>query len=353
MVISAKIGKILCKFVYSFAQITKMQNNLAIVIPAYKSAFFRQTLTSLAEQSDLGFNVYIGDDCSPDDLGSIAEDFRSRLNLHYVRFDENLGGKDLVAHWQRCMELVGTEDFVCLFSDDDIMEKDCVLDFHQCLKRNPSHDVYHFNINIMDVDGNIKTVARPFPEVLPAGEFFKRLYSGKLDARMPEFIFRLSSLKEKGFVRFDLAFRTDNATVMEIAGQKGICSVSGNSRVLWRDSGINISSSMDTSLVERMVHANFKFAEWTESFFSKAGMRYPLCYRRHLKLYLMELVKLYPVRTERELYGYLDNVHFISQSVMNRLSAGLYLKKMLRRKDRILKRKSEHWQEKTSGKNLF
>ena len=44
------------------------QVKLAIVIPAYKAAFFERTLESIALQTDQRFRVYIGDDASDDAL---------------------------------------------------------------------------------------------------------------------------------------------------------------------------------------------------------------------------------------------------------------------------------------------
>lgn len=38
---------------------------LAIIIPAYKPRFLRETLDSIAKQNNHDFTVYIGDDASP------------------------------------------------------------------------------------------------------------------------------------------------------------------------------------------------------------------------------------------------------------------------------------------------
>ena len=82
-----------------------MDCDLAIVIPAYKKTYLQKTLESIANQTDKRFHLYIGDDCSPYDLKSIVEEFSDRIPLTYHRFKENLGGKDLVAHWERCIAL--------------------------------------------------------------------------------------------------------------------------------------------------------------------------------------------------------------------------------------------------------
>ena len=101
-------------------------DNLAIIIPAYKAEYLEQTLKSIAGQSDKRFKVYIGDDCSPYRLKNIIEKFSASINLEYVRFDTNLGKDNLVEQWNRCLSLMHDEEFFCMFSDDDMMEPDCV-----------------------------------------------------------------------------------------------------------------------------------------------------------------------------------------------------------------------------------
>ena len=71
------------------------------------------------------FVLYIGDDASPERLDKIVESYQNKVNLVYHRFSENMGGKDLVAHWERCIQL-SAEPFIWLFSDDDLMPADGV-----------------------------------------------------------------------------------------------------------------------------------------------------------------------------------------------------------------------------------
>ena len=99
---------------------------MAIVIPAYKGRFLKETLDSIAVQAHKDeFVLYIGDDASPERLDKIVESYQNKVNLVYHRFSENMGGKDLVAHWERCIQL-SAEPFIWLFSDDDLMPADGV-----------------------------------------------------------------------------------------------------------------------------------------------------------------------------------------------------------------------------------
>lgn len=67
---------------------------LAIVIPAYKAAFLKETLDSIAVQAHKDeFVLYIGDDASPERLDKIVESYQNKVNLVYHRFSENMGAK--------------------------------------------------------------------------------------------------------------------------------------------------------------------------------------------------------------------------------------------------------------------
>lgn len=72
-----------------------MEEKIAIVIPAYKCRFLRQTLDSIVVQTCRSFTVYIGDDASPQNLKEIVSDYADKMNIVYRRFDTNLGGVDL------------------------------------------------------------------------------------------------------------------------------------------------------------------------------------------------------------------------------------------------------------------
>ena len=51
--------------------------------------------------------------------------------------------------------MIQNEEYFILFSDDDIMEANCVEMFYQALACNHIYDVYHYNIDIIDQHENI------------------------------------------------------------------------------------------------------------------------------------------------------------------------------------------------------
>ena len=67
-----------------------MTHRLAIIIPAYKATFLPAAFDSIAAQTCKDFTLYVGDDCSPEPIGRIVEQYRDKIEIVYQRFDTNL-----------------------------------------------------------------------------------------------------------------------------------------------------------------------------------------------------------------------------------------------------------------------
>src|SRR5271170_7833477 len=126
-----------------------MSSTLAIVIPAYKTKYLDAALASIASQTNKNFKVYVCDDGSKEDIKSITEKYAGQLNLQFHRFDENLGKTDLVGHWNRSVAMAD-EEWIWLFSDDDVMAPGCARAFFDALElTNSQHNLYRFNIEMI------------------------------------------------------------------------------------------------------------------------------------------------------------------------------------------------------------
>ena len=55
-------------------------------------------LNSINNQTNKQFSVYVGDDNSPEILYDIVRLFEDKIDISYIRFSNNLGGKSLVEH---------------------------------------------------------------------------------------------------------------------------------------------------------------------------------------------------------------------------------------------------------------
>jgi glycosyltransferase involved in cell wall biosynthesis len=244
-----------------------MSNSLAIVIPAFKPTFLEEGLTSIAQQRCKDFTLYIGDDSSPNDLYSIIEKYTHQIRIVYKRFDENIGKKNLVSQWERCIDMVQDEEWIWLFSDDDVMDNRCVELFYHALQETEA-DIYHFDVNIIDRFSQLKEVRAEYPPLMSAASYFRKTVRHTVWSFVSDSIFNKKHFFDNGrFQYFDMAWGSDHATWIKLGFEKGIVTVKG-AKVFWRYSGENISSlfeSSDTGI--RKMQASVAFFNWARDFF--------------------------------------------------------------------------------------
>lgn len=246
-----------------------MTRRLAIIIPAYKAKFLPAALESIAAQTCKDFTLYIGDDCSPGPIGDIVEQYRDKIELVYLCFDNNLGGKDLVAQWERCIAMSKDEPYIWLFSDDDVMEPDCVEKlFRQIENTKGGYDVYHFDVKEINEEGEVTKALPEYPQVLGAYDFYKGKNTGRCRSYVVENVFSRRIYEQSGgFKNFDLAWGSDVATWCIFCGKKGMFKISG-AHVLWRRSSQNITPDKSRQIAERKLMSECEFLNWSYTYFS-------------------------------------------------------------------------------------
>ena len=301
---------------------------IAIVIPAYKIAYLEETIESFAKQTCKDFVLYIFDDCSPYDIKSIADKYKESLNIHYYRFEENLGGKDLVAHWNRCIKRTMGEEWVWLFSDDDKVQPKCVEIFYEYYHKGiNAYSVLHFNIEIINEKSLLKFPCKPYPKVLMPNEFLYQLYRGKIAARLPEFIFKKAALDtNQGYEHYDLAWRADNATVMKLSYPLGIFTLDGdNCLVQWRNSNDNISACGDKDCILRKNEATILFFNWAYSFYKHKQLALIFSDIQLIATCVNQLLIVDNRRPISSLLIYIYRYVFIKEKISRRIIAFLYV----------------------------
>ena len=242
--------------------------SLAIVIPAYKKDYFEKALDSLAKQTCQDFKVYVGDDCSPYDLKKITDGFAGSLNIHYTRFENNIGSENLVEQWRRCMLLSEKEEWFWLFSDDDIAAPTCVQEFYKKLEADKGKlEIYRFNTRVIGGDGNLIATPPQGPEYESSEQMAYQLLLGQRGNSMPDHIFsRKVYERNGGFVHTAYAQGADWATSILFAKEKGIAIIPG-AELFWRSSGSNVSSKASDEK-QKMLIGYLQFIQWLADHFS-------------------------------------------------------------------------------------
>lgn len=237
-----------------------MLKQIAIVIPAFKAEFLRESLESIENQTDKRFQVYIGDDASPNDLWSITKPFSEKHGWVYHRFDENLGKSNLVAHWNRCIAL-SKEPWIWLFSDDDVMSKDCISTFYSNQSKFPQQQVFRFPFSIIDKNSKLKASHSDNWHVLSGFDFGRLRFERQILSSAVEFIFtRKAYTENNGFIEFPSAWCSDDASWIAFAGTGSILKFD-NGNVFWRLSGTNISSQAGP-YIKIKLNAALAFISW-------------------------------------------------------------------------------------------
>ncbi|NJX15034.1 glycosyltransferase [Tamlana crocina] len=218
---------------------------LAIVIPYYKSRFFKSTLDSLVNQTDKRFKVYIGNDASPEDPEQILKTFDGKLNFEYQKFRKNLGSISLTKQWKRCIGMVEDESWLMILGDDDYLADNVVSSFYKhfdCIKNKTQ--VVRFASRIDRYDMGIFSITYTHPKWEKASTGFYRKYKHETMSSLSEYVFSKSSYKRYGFCDFPLAWYADDMAWLEFTGEQPIYSIN-DAVVYFRYSNNNISGKTD------------------------------------------------------------------------------------------------------------
>jgi hypothetical protein len=238
-------------------------DTLAIVIPYYKIQYLKNLLDGLKNSTSRDFKLYIGDDCSPEPPLEILENFKSSLDITYVRFENRLGHVSLAAHWNRCVELVKNEEWVWVIPDDDLPGDTCVAEFRSALKSRTDEIVNVFSIpaEFIDEHGIVTRAATPFNEPHEALELYFKQLKGQLNPScLGDNIFRRAVLIEKGgFPEFPKGWCSDHAAILISCGKTRIHCLN-SARFGFRQSPYNISSQNNDG--QEKMRARVMFAKW-------------------------------------------------------------------------------------------
>lgn len=233
--------------------------DLAIIIPAYKSKYFRRTLESLAQQTCTAFTIYVGNDAGDIEIESIVRTFQDRLNIIYNYFDNNIGGHSLVKQWERCFELTNGEEWFWILPDDDYIDSNCVEIFYR-EKNICDFDVFRFNVHFINSNDEIFKTNPPLELSQNSYDSLIEKLSFKRASTVSEYIFRKQKYDQIGFANIPLAWGADDLFWFLMGRNKGIRGTN-HAYVYLRQSELNISNNY-SSLAPQKIEANFMFFKY-------------------------------------------------------------------------------------------
>ena len=235
-----------------------MKIDLAIVIPYYKINFFKETLDSLAHQTNKNFKVYIGNDASPNNPSELLLKYKNDFDFEYFEFQENLGSKSLVNQWHRCVDLAKEEEWLMILCDDDTLSENYIEAFYKNLNEITTSNVkvIRYASQVIDENNNSLSVVINHPKIENAVDFLFRKLKGGTRSTLSEYIFKQKNVLEIKFKNLPLAWYSDLLGVLEFSHFGNIYTIN-EALLKFRLSGINITSKTDDHILKN--EATFQF----------------------------------------------------------------------------------------------
>jgi hypothetical protein len=217
---------------------------LAVIVPAFKTEFLCEAIQPFIQYARSGLlSLYIFDDASPHDIASVVQRWLGFNGFFFHRFDENLGGRDLAQHWNRCVNATH-EPWVWLFSDDDRVSNATIEKVLSAVHSESSDILLALELVLINSKGQRIGGVYKLPARESALSFAIERLNGRRKVCAADHIFSRSSYEKIGyFESFPKAWYSD-----EIAWHKMACKGQGIHRindalVEFRISSVSISGS--------------------------------------------------------------------------------------------------------------
>lgn len=257
-------------------------NKYSFVLPAYKAHFFKEAIDSILAQTYTDFELIIVNDASPEDLDSIVKSYDDPRIRYYVN-EQNIGGKDLVAQWNHCLEYA-TGEYIILASDDDVYFPQYLEKMDALVRKYPDVNVFRPRVQRIDANGNIVRIEGFIPEYTSLLEFSYYRFCEYVQSGIPFYIIKKETLLANGgFVSYPLAWYADDA-IVAIMAQNGMVS---SSEILFsfRVSGESISTKEnDAPTLKNKIKASNQYYDWLTEFIKakEAKDKYGIFYKKHI-----------------------------------------------------------------------
>ncbi len=224
-----------------------MDKLYSFVLPAYKAKFLKEAIDSILAQTYTNFELIIVNDASPEDLESIVKPYDDSRIQYYVNI-ENVGGKDLVAQWNRCLEYAKGE-YVILASDDDVYFPQYLERMDYLVRKYPEVNLLRPRVQFINMEGSIIRVGGWIADLSSPLEF--AYYKNNASSGLQFYLFKRKPLMSiGGFNNYPMAWFSDDATVIRMAN-KGVAFL-GEILFSFRLSGDSISTQCNNELMLRL-----------------------------------------------------------------------------------------------------
>ena len=233
--------------------------NFSFIMPAYKAKFLYQVIESILNQSYRHLELIVVNDASPEKLKEIVDQF-SDNRIKYIENEKNIGGIDLVANWNHCINYANN-DYIILATDDDSFEPDFLYEAVKLIKKYPNINLIRSGVKKFSNNNKIVDIEFPLKEFMTSREFTLCWAKDHMISCVSNYIFKRKKIIEiGGFISFPLAHFSDDATALAIA-ENGVANIPKNC-MNFRVSEINLSNNEDYRIAIKQIKATDEFMSW-------------------------------------------------------------------------------------------
>ena len=233
---------------------------ISFIMPAWKARFLQEAVASIVAQTCPDWELVVVDDCSPEPLREIVENFDDP-RIRYIRNEKNLGGENLVRQWNHCITFA-TGDYIVLAADDDVYRPAFCAECIALTEKYPQVDLIHASAEQIDEAGKHLWDDSILPEFTSKYEYLNWWITGKLFTCIGNFAFKKSALLALGgFIDFPCAFGSDVATPIALS-RNGVANTS-DMLFCFRQSTTHLSA--DSSRFKEKLEALSQLSEWLQA----------------------------------------------------------------------------------------
>ena len=224
---------------------------ISFVLPAYKAVFLKQAIDSILAQTYTNFELIVVNDASPDNLDEIVSSYEDE-RIRYYKNETNIGGKNLVAQWNHCIEFA-TGDYIVLAADDDVYHPDFLKKCVELAEKYPLVHLIRTRVEQIGAQNNLVGVDALLPEHCSKYEFLYYWVQGLAFTCIGNYMFKGPVLQEKKFMELPHAFGSDVVAVVMMA-EYG-CANTQDMLFCFRYSPYHLSSSTATHHFKEKIRA--------------------------------------------------------------------------------------------------
>lgn len=239
------------------------------LLPAYKLTYIDRALNSIFSQTYSDFKVIISNDCSPYDIDGVVERYsRKYHNIEYIKNNKNIGGENLVNHWNYLVSICNS-DYLIMASDDDVYNPLFLEKMDKLVNNYPDVNIIRARVQRINKEDVIISKEDIFEEYQSELETIHSVFCGNYIGCIGNYVFKTSALKNiGGFIYLPYAWFSDMLTAIAMSnnGQANTKEILFSFRL----SNQNISDTIKNRYMDRKkLSATISFHKWMGQYMSK------------------------------------------------------------------------------------